>query len=72
MISYLGEGTILEKELKTFGTVGVVKIENLQRLLAYLCKNGFEHHLAINGNRVAAILEEAFGNYLGWSVYHHS
>jgi L-fucose isomerase-like protein len=72
MTSYLGEGTILEKELKTFGTVGVVRIENLQRLLAHLCKNGFEHHLAINGNRVAGILEEAFGNYLGWSVYHHS
>jgi len=49
----------------------VVKVPGLQRLLKYICKNGFEHHVAINGSRVAGILTEAFETYFGWDTYYH-
>ena len=70
--TYFGEGSVVDKQLETFGTVGVIRIERLQKLLSYMCKNGFEHHVAINGGSVSAVLEEAFGNYLGWTTYRHS
>jgi len=40
-------------------------------LLAYICRNGFEHHVAMTMGSVAPILAEAFETYLGWDVYHH-
>jgi L-fucose isomerase-like protein len=39
--------------------------------MQYVCKNGFEHHVVMNASKTAAILKEAFGNYLGWDVYRH-
>ena len=47
------------------------EIPNLQDLMKYLCKNGFEHHVAMVRGNVAGILEEAIGNYLGWELYSH-
>jgi len=58
--------------LKTFGGYGVVKIPNFQKLLTYICENGFEHHVAINPTRTATGVKEALSKYLGWEVYHHS
>ena len=49
----------------------MVQIPNFQNLLAYICENGFEHHVAINPTLVADAVNEAFTKYLGWSVYHH-
>jgi L-fucose isomerase-like protein len=43
----------------------------LQKLLRYICENGFEHHVAINPTRVAAGVKEALGKYLGWEIYLH-
>ncbi|MBR5737336.1 MAG: hypothetical protein IKX90_02080, partial [Verrucomicrobia bacterium] len=40
-------------------------------LLRYICENGFEHHVAANRSLVAASIEDAFANYLGWDVYRH-
>jgi L-fucose isomerase-like protein len=37
----------------------------------YMCKNGFEHHVAMVRGNVSGILEEAIGNYLGWELYKH-
>lgn len=71
IISYVGEGEFTDDKLKTFGGYGVFKIEDLQELLRYICENGFEHHVAATRGQVAASLEEAFGTYLGWDVYHH-
>jgi L-fucose isomerase-like protein len=69
--AYLGEGELTNDPLKTFGGVGVVKIPNLQKLLAYICENGFEHHVAINPSQVASAVNEALTKYLGWDVYYH-
>ncbi|AZO95816.1 L-fucose/L-arabinose isomerase family protein [Halocella sp. SP3-1] len=68
---YLAEGEITEKSLDTFGSWGVARVAGLQKLMNYICSNGFEHHVAINLSSVADILEEAFNNYLGWDVYNH-
>ena len=69
--SYLGEGELTNDPLKTFGGYGVVKIPNLQKLLAYICENGFEHHTAINLSRCSGVVREAFTKYMGWDVYLH-
>lgn len=68
---YLGEGELTDDPLTTFGNRAVAKIGNLQGLMNYVCKNGFEHHVVMNASKTAAILEEALGNYLGWQVYNH-
>lgn len=68
---YLGEGNLTNDPLKTFGGYGVAEIPSLQKLLAYICENGFEHHVAINPSQCAAILNEGLSKYLGWEVYFH-
>jgi len=67
----LGEGRFTNDKLSTFGGYGVVEIPKFQDLLRYICKNGFEHHVAATMAPVANVLEEAFTTYLGWPVYHH-
>ena len=69
--AYIGEGELTDDPLKTFGGYGVVHIPNFQKLLAYICENGFEHHVAINATHTAAGVKEALTKYLGWEVYHH-
>ena len=69
--AYMGEGEITEDPLETFGGWGVVRINNLQKLLKYITENGFEHHVAISRSNVARILDEVFRNYLGWETYYH-
>jgi L-fucose isomerase-like protein len=69
--TYVGEGRITDDHLDTFGCRAVVEIPGLQRLLKYVCKNGFEHHAAMSASQVAAVLAEAFETYLGWEVYYH-
>jgi L-fucose isomerase-like protein len=68
---YLGEGDLTNDPLKTFGGYGVANIPNLQKLLAYICENGFEHHVAINPSQCASVLNEGMSKYLGWDVYYH-
>ena len=70
--AYVGEGVFTNDPLDTFGSRAVAEIPNLQKLLKYICKNGFEHHVAINPSHSAMILAEAFGTYLSWDVYYHT
>ena len=69
---YLGQGEFTDDPLETFGGVAVCHVKNLDGLMRYVAKNGFEHHVAIVQAECADILEEALGNYLGWEVYRHS
>ena len=69
---YVGEGEFLKDRMDTEGGVAVCELPDLQGLLRYMAKNGFEHHVAMNRANVAGVLEEALGNYLGWDVYRHS
>jgi L-fucose isomerase-like protein len=69
--TYVGEGELTDDALNTFGNRAVAHVPKLQKLMRYVCREGFEHHVVMNGSRTAAVLAEAFGNYLGWEVYHH-
>ncbi|MCC5806879.1 MAG: L-fucose/L-arabinose isomerase family protein [Opitutales bacterium] len=69
--AYIGEGRLTDDELKTFGTRAVAEVPDLQGLMRYICREGFEHHVVMNASHTAAVLEEAFTVYLGWDVYHH-
>jgi L-fucose isomerase-like protein len=69
---YLGQGRFTDDPLETFGGAGVVEISGLQRLLRYICENGFEHHVAANLSSVAGAVHEATTRYLGWDIYWHN
>ena len=69
--TYVGSAELTDDPLDTFGTRAVARIPNLNRLMHYICNNGFEHHVVMNQSNTADILEEAYSNYLGWSVYRH-
>ncbi len=68
---YVGEGKFTNDKLNSFGGYGVMEIPNMQGLLEYICKVGFEHHVAVNMSRTADAIDEALGNYMGWDVYRH-
>jgi len=71
IVAYVGEGTLTNDPLTTFGGYGVVEVPNFQKLLSYICENGYEHHVAMNLSQVADPVYEAFTKYLGWGVYYH-
>jgi L-fucose isomerase-like protein len=68
---YTGSGRFTDDALETFGGAGVVEIPGLQKLLHYICENGFEHHVAANFSSVASVVHEATTRYMGWDMYAH-
>jgi L-fucose isomerase-like protein len=70
--AYTGEGRFTDDPLATFGSRAVVEVPQLQKLMRYICRNGFEHHAAMNGSECAGVLQEALETYLGWPVYRHA
>jgi L-fucose isomerase-like protein len=71
MRAYVGEGETTDDRPKSFGGYGVLKVPGLQALLQYVCKNGYEHHVAVNRSHYGAAIAEALSNYKRWDVYHH-
>ena len=69
---YSGSGSFTDDPLETFGGAGVVEIPGLQKLLHYICENGFEHHVAANFSSVAPVVHEAAIRYFGWDMYAHT
>ncbi|MGJ5206418.1 L-fucose/L-arabinose isomerase family protein [Bradyrhizobium sp. HKCCYLR20261] len=68
---YVGEGKFTEDSLETFGGAGVVEIPEMQKLLRYICENGFEHHVAANFCSASDVIVDATRNYLGWDFHLH-
>src|ERR1700733_12695389 len=68
---YTGPGKFTEDPLETFGGAGVAEIPQLQKLLKYICREGFEHHVAANFSDVSKSVHEAASRYLGWESYYH-
>ncbi len=68
---YVGEGNFTKDPLTTFGGAGVVEIPQMQKLLRYICENGFEHHVAANFSSAGDAIAEATKRYLGWDFYQH-
>ena len=69
--AYVGEGRFTDDPLSTFGSRAVVEVPHLQKLMRHICKNGFEHHAAMNGSNCATVLASAMEDYLNWNVYRH-
>ena len=69
--AYLGTGEITDDPYGMDGCIAVTKVNNLQTLMKYICKKGFEHHVAMVRNDVKEILNEAIEDYLGWNLYVH-
>lgn len=69
--AYVGQGEFTNDKLDTFGGYGIVKIPNLQALMQYVCRLGFEHHVAMNMSQRADAVAEALGNYMAWDIYRH-
>lgn len=71
IVGYVGEGTLTNDVLNTFGGFGVAHVPQLQDLLQFICENGFEHHVAFNHSQTADAMDEALSKYLGWEIYNH-
>ena len=71
MRAYVGEGATTDDRPQSFGGYGVVKIPDLQKLMQYVCRNGYEHHVAVNPGHYSGSISEALRTYKGWEVYHH-
>lgn len=69
--AYLGTGEITDDPYGMDGYIAVTKVDNLQILMKHICRNGFEHHVAMVRNDVKDILNEAIEGYLGWNLYVH-
>ena len=68
---YTGPGEFTDDPLETFGGAGVAEIPQLQKLLKYICREGFEHHVAANFSEVSKAIHEAAVRYLGWESHYH-
>ncbi len=71
MKMYVGEGAFEKEAVPTKGGVALCRVPGLQKLMRFICDNGFEHHVCFVRGHVADVLEEAMGKYMGIEVYKH-
>ncbi len=69
--AYLGEGEFTNDPFDMDGGIAVCKVPRLRALLAHLCQNGFEHHVAMTRTHCANVVYEAVSKYMKWEVYYH-
>lgn len=72
MKMYVGRGEFLDNPVRTKGGVALCRVKGLQKMLRYICRSGYEHHVAMCRGDVADILREAFSTYFGMEVYTHN
>ena len=69
--AYLGQGEFTDDPFDMDGGIAVCKVPKLRELLAHLCQEGFEHHVAMARTHFAEVLREATEKYMNWDLYHH-
>lgn len=69
--TYVGEGAFTNDPFAMDGGIAVTKIPHLRQLLGYICRNGFEHHVAMARGHYEDVIEESVSRYLGWPTYRH-
>jgi len=72
MRAYVGEGEMTADKLQSFGGYGVVRASDLQRLLQFVCENGYEHHVCVSLSLTGRAVVEALRKYKGWEVHEHT
>lgn len=70
--AYIGEGEYTDDPFDIAGGVAVCQISNLRKLMKYISKNGFEHHVGMVRGNWAEVIEHSLTNYFNWDIYHHS
>lgn len=67
---YVDEGAFTDDEIEPefFGCGGVAVINDLQRKLLRMGREGFRHHTTVGVGHMASALREAFVYYLGYDV----
>jgi L-fucose isomerase-like protein len=70
--SYTGEGRFTDDPFPMDGGIAVTELPRMRELLHHLCRNGFEHHVAMVRGNHAAVLDEAVSRYMKWDLYHHA
>jgi L-fucose isomerase-like protein len=48
------------------GGIAVCQIPGLNQVMDHICKNGFEHHVAMVRGHYAGAIKEALETYLKW------
>jgi L-fucose isomerase-like protein len=69
--AYVGEGDLTADPLSSFGGYGVIHVSGLQKLMQFVCRNGFEHHVCISLSRCGRPVQEALERYLEWDLHVH-
>ena len=69
---YVGEGQFTADPFNMLGSIAVCQIPSLQKLMKFICKQGFEHHVSMVRSHCAQAIQEAATNYLGWEMYLHA
>lgn len=69
---YVGEGNFTDDPFAMDGGIAVIELPRMRDLFTHLCKNGFEHHVAMVRGHHAAVVDEAVAQYLKWNIYQHT
>jgi L-fucose isomerase-like protein len=69
--TYVGEGRFTDDPFAMDGGIAVSEVARLRKLLGFVARNGFEHHVAMVRGHHAQAVDEAVSRYLGWPTYRH-
>jgi len=69
--AYVGDAEFTDDPFDMDGGIAVCRVPNLQRLMKFMCRGGFEHHVGMARGASAAVISEAVRTYLGWDLYVH-
>jgi L-fucose isomerase-like protein len=70
-MTYFRISTFTDDPFDMDGGIAVCKVPKLRELLAHLCQEGFEHHVAMARTHFAEVLREATEKYMNWDLYYH-
>ena len=66
--AYGGEGEFVKEPYAMDGGIAVCRIPRLDDTMDHICREGFEHHVAMVRGEVMDIIQEALEQYLGWDL----
>lgn len=69
---YVGQGAFTADPFAMDGGIAVIDLPRMRDLFTHLCRQGFEHHVAMVRGSHADVVDEAVSRYLKWDVYHHA
>lgn len=69
---YVGNGTFTADPFAMDGGIAVIDLPRMRDLFTHLCRQGFEHHVAMVRGNHADVVDEAVSRYLKWDIYHHA